>query len=192
MVETALTLFSIVLQVLGLVAAAVGLFNTFKDSSNQGDRFLTRVMATELGVVRQLWLGSKRLSRRLFGRPRPTTVYGRLDAAMEINFVGTARGTVQFGPLPDHAQDPDGFRTAIEERLNRVFKLAQDMQHDLGQETRTREQEDQKTANDLQARLTALDEEAKQKTIRGLHEQVLGLFCVAAGLAVQSILDLAY
>jgi len=192
MLETVLTIFSIVLQVLGLVAAAVGLFNTFKDSSGQSDRFFTRVMVTELGIVRQLWLGAKRLSRRLFGRPRPTTVYGHLGTAMEINFAGTARGTVQFGPLPDPTQDPDGFKTAIEDRLNRAFKLAQDVQHDLGQESKAREREDQKIANDLQSRLAALDEEAKQKTIRGLHEQVLGLFCVALGLAVQSILDLAF
>ncbi len=111
---------------------------------------------------------------------------------MEVGFVGSARGIVQFGPLPDPAQDPDAFKTAVEDRLNRAFKLAQDVQHDLGQETKARQQEDQEIANDFQAHLTAQDEEARRKMIRGLHEQVLGLFCVAFGLAVQSILDLAY
>lgn len=192
MLETAFKISSIVLQVLGLFSAAVGLSNTFKDSSNAGDRFFTRVMVTELGVARQLWSGVRRLSRRLLGRPRPRVVTGSLGTAMEIGFAGSARGIVQFGPLPAPAQDPDAFKAAVEDRLNRAFKLAQDVQHDLGQETKARHQEDQEIANDLQARLTDLDAEAKRKTIRGLHEQVLGFFCVAAGLAAQSILDLAY
>lgn len=191
MLETALKAFSIVLQVLGLVATAVGLFNTFKDSSGPGDRFLARVMATELGVVRQVWGGVKRLSRRLFGRPRAAVVQG-LGTAFEVSFAGSARGIVQFGPLPDPVADPDAFKVAVEDRLNRVHKLAQDVQHDLGQEKKAREKEDQKIGSDLQARLTTLDEEAKRKTIRGLHEQVLGLFSVALGLAVQSILDLTF
>lgn len=192
MLKTVLTISSIVLQVLGLVAAAVGLFNTFKDSSAPGDRFIARVLRTEHEVARQVWAGAKKLSRRLFGRPRPTTVYGTLDTAVELNFAGSAQGIVQFGPLPDPTQDLDAFKAAIEDRLNRVHRLTQDVQHDLVKETKAREKEDQRFSGDLQARITALDEEAKQATIRGLHEQVLGLFCVALGLAVQSILDLAF
>ncbi|MEU8952529.1 hypothetical protein [Streptomyces sp. NPDC048489] len=192
MLETALKIFSIVLQVLGLLAAAVGLSNTFKDASGQGDRFFSRVMAVELGVVRQLVSGAKRLSRRLFGRPRPRVITGHIGTALEVSLVATAQGTVQFGPLPDPAQEPDAFKTAVEDRLNRAFKLAQDVQHELKQEATARQQQDQEITKDLQARLSTLDEEAKRKTVRGLHEQVLGLFCVAVGLAVQSFLDLAY
>lgn len=111
---------------------------------------------------------------------------------MKIKSAASARGIVTFGPLPDPTQDVDAFKAAVEERFNRVFKLAQDMQHDLGQETKVREQEDQKIGSDLQARLTAREEESKRATIRGLREQTLGFFFVAFGLVVQSYLDLAY
>lgn len=106
--------------------------------------------------------------------------------------MGSARGIVQFGPLPDPAQNADAFKAAVEERLNRVFKLAQDVQYGLGQETKAREKEDQKIGSDLQARITARDEESKRATIRGLREQTLGFFFVAFGLVAQSYLDLAY
>jgi hypothetical protein len=86
----------------------------------------------EFEVVRQLWGGVKRLSRRLFGWPRPTTIYATLGTALEVNFAGSARGVVQFGPLPDPAQDPDAFKAAVEDRLNRVHELAQDVQQELG------------------------------------------------------------
>ncbi|WP_405947526.1 hypothetical protein OG588_13770 [Streptomyces prunicolor] len=191
MFETVLTILTIVFQVVGLILAAVGLLNTFKDSSASGDRFFARVLVTELGVVRQLWAGLKSLCRRLFGRPRSTVTHA-LGAALEISAAVSAQGTVQFGPLPDPAQDPDAFKAAVEDRLNRVHNLAQDVQYNLGQEAKAREKEDQKIGSDFQSRIAALDEESKQATIRGLHEQVLGLFCVAAGLAVQSILDLYF
>ncbi|MEU1196826.1 hypothetical protein ABZ446_11455 [Streptomyces sp. NPDC005813] len=191
MFKTALTLLSIAAQVGGLVMAAVGLSNTFKDVAASGERFFATVLATLLGVVRRLWTGFKSLCRRLFGRPRPAVVHA-LGAAMEINFAGSARGIVTFGPLPDPAQDADAFKAAVEERMNRVFTLAQDVQHDLGRERKAREQEDQKIGNDFQARLTARDEESKRATIRGLREQTLGFFCVAFGLVVQSYLDLAF
>ncbi|MBQ0853396.1 hypothetical protein J8N05_35100 [Streptomyces sp. BH-SS-21] len=191
MFKTALTLISIAMQVGGLVMAAVGLSNTFRDVAAPGERFFATVLATVLGVVRRLWTGFKRLCRRLLGRPRPTVVHG-LGAAMEINFAGSARGIVTFGPLPDPAQDADAFKAAVEERLNRVFTLAQDVQYDLGRETKAREQEDRKIGNDLEARLTARDEESKRATIRGLREQTIGFFFVAFGLVVQSYLDLAF
>ncbi|MFI0966907.1 hypothetical protein ACH4S8_36815 [Streptomyces sp. NPDC021080] len=191
MFKTAATLVSIAAQVGGLFMAAVGLSNTFKDVAAEGERFFATVLATVLGVVRRLWTGFKSLCRRILGRPRPAVVYG-LGTAMEINFTGSARGIVTFGPLADPAQDADAFKAAVEERLNRVFRLAQDVQYDLGRETKAREREDQKIGDDLQARLTARDEESKGATIRGLREQAVGLFFVAFGLVVQSYLDLAY
>ncbi len=112
MLETAFKISSIVLQVLGLLSAAVGLSNTFKDSSNAGDRFFTRVMVTELGVARQLWSGVKRLSRRLFGAATEGGHWS-LGTAMEVGFAGSARGIVQFGPLPDPARDPDASRLRL-------------------------------------------------------------------------------
>ncbi|MEU4172163.1 hypothetical protein AB0F46_35435 [Streptomyces sp. NPDC026665] len=192
MLETVFTMFSIAFQALGLATAAVGMFKTFKDSSTPGDRFFSRVLATELGAIRQVWTAAGDLCRRLFRRPRPPTAHTGAAGVMFGAVEFSARGIVQFGPLPDPAQDTDAFKAAVEERLNRAFKLAQEVQHGLGQETKAREEEDQKMGSNLHARIIALDEESKRATIRGLHEQVLGFFCVAIGLVVQSYLDLAY
>ncbi|WP_327402414.1 hypothetical protein OG194_21290 [Streptomyces sp. NBC_01288] len=191
MFETALTIFSILLQTLGLVAAATGLYKTFKDSSAPGDRFFSSVLPNQVEVARQVWTAFDRLLRCLLRRPRPAVTHA-LGTALSVEFAGSASGLVQFGRLPDLVQDAEAFRVEIENRMNRVFRLAQDVQHDLGQEAKVRGQEDQRLGEDLQARIANIDQEAKRATIRGLREQVFGLFCVALGLVVQSALDLAF
>ncbi|MCX4973188.1 hypothetical protein [Streptomyces sp. NBC_00620] len=191
MLETALTIFGIALQTLGLVAAATGLYKTFKDCSAPGDRFFSSVLATEFEVARQVRTALVRSIRRFLRRPRPSVTHG-LGTALSAGFTGRAKGLVQFGQLPDPAQDAEAFRAEIENRLNRLFKLAQDVQHDLGQEAKARGQEAQRLEEDLQARIATIDHESKRATIRGLREQVLGFFCVALGLVVQSVLDLTF
>ncbi|MGW7539655.1 hypothetical protein ACWGKQ_00820 [Streptomyces sp. NPDC054770] len=156
-----------------------------------GDRFFSSVLATEVEVARQVRTALERLLRRLLRRPRPVVTHV-LGTALSIEFAGSASGLVQFGRLPDPMLDAEAFRVEIENRLNRVFKLAQDVQHDLGEEAKVRGQEDQLLGEDPQARIANIDQESKRATIRGLREQVLGLFCVALGLVVQSVLDLAF
>ncbi|MGI3203057.1 hypothetical protein ACRJ4W_41455 [Streptomyces sp. GLT-R25] len=101
-----------------------------------------------------------------------------------------ARGLVQFGPLPDAAQDPAAFASEVERRLNQVYRLAQDVEHNLKQEEDSRREADHRVASDLETRISSLDEESKHADIRGLREQVLGWFFVALGLVAQTLADL--
>ncbi|KOV94137.1 hypothetical protein ADL04_25335 [Streptomyces sp. NRRL B-3648] len=101
------------------------------------------------------------------------------------------RGLVQFGPLPDVTQEPAAFTAEVERRLNRVYQLAQDVQHGLRQEEQVRDKGDQQVASDLGAQISALDEEAKRDALEGLREQVLGWFLVAVGLITQVVALLA-
>ncbi|MEV0259438.1 hypothetical protein AB0H82_34965 [Streptomyces sp. NPDC050732] len=100
------------------------------------------------------------------------------------------RGLFQFGPLPDATQDAAAFATEIERRLNRVYRLAQDVEHNLKEEEDSRRRADQRVASELETRILSLDEEAKHGDIRGLHEQVLGWFFVVLGLVAQALADL--
>ena len=102
----------------------------------------------------------------------------------------SARGIVQFGPLPDPTQDLAAYTTEIEQRLNRVFRLAQDVQHDLRQEEAARHRGDQQVNSDLRSQLAATEANAKRAGIRGLREQVIGWFFVAVGLVAQGMADL--
>ncbi|WP_338906608.1 hypothetical protein [Streptomyces nigra] len=191
MLETVLTICSLMLQALGLVAAGVGFSKLFNDSSAPGERFFPSVLATEFEVARQVRAALGRLLRALLRRPRPVVTH-TVGAASSAEAAGSIRGLAQFGRLPDPVQDAEAFRAEIENRLNRVFRLAQDVQHDLGQEVRVRIQEGQRLGEDLQARIAIIEQESKRATIRGLREQVLGFFSVALGLVVQSVVDLAF
>ncbi|MEV6758988.1 hypothetical protein [Streptomyces sp. NPDC051214] len=187
--ETAFTVASIVCQSLGLAAAADGFRRTFKSSAAPGERFFKRVLATEAAMLNRWWTALVRGVRRLLRRPS-SPVTGTLGAALEVSAAMNARGLLQFGPLPDATQEPAAFATEIERRLNQVYRLTQDVEHNLKEEQDSRREADQRVASELETRISSLDEEAKHGEIRGLHEQVLGWFFVVLGLVAQALADL--
>ncbi|WP_146075716.1 hypothetical protein [Streptomyces sp. Ru62] len=182
--ETTFNLISVGLSALGLINAADGFRRTFKHVAAPGDPFFRRVLATEVAMVARWRSGLTRAVRRAFRRPAPT-ITATLGTALSVEAAMSARGLVQFGPLPDVTQEPAAFTAEVERRLNRVYRLAQDVQHDLRQEEQIRDMGDQRVATDLGAQISALDEEAKRDALEGLREQVLGWFLVAVGLIAQ-------
>ncbi|MCI3276241.1 hypothetical protein [Streptomyces cylindrosporus] len=182
--ETTFNLISVVSSALGLLNAADGFRRTFKSVAAPDDPFFRRVFATQVAMVTRWRSGLTRAVRRALRRPAPT-ITATLGTALSVEAAMNAHGLVQFGPLPDVTQEPAAFTAEVERRLNRVYKLAQDVQHDLRQEEQVRDKGDQQVASDLGAQISALDEEAKRDALEGLHEQVLGWFLVAIGLLAQ-------
>ncbi|MGQ4378783.1 hypothetical protein ACN6K9_001499 [Streptomyces sp. SAS_267] len=182
--ETTFNLISVGFSALGLFNAADGFRRTFRSVAAPGDPFFRRVLATEVAIVTRWRSGLTRAVRRAFRRPVPT-ITAILGTAVSVEAAMSARGLVQFGPLPDVTQEPTAFTAEAERRLNRVYQLAQDVQHDLRQEEQVRDRGDQRVASNLGAQISALDEEAKRNALDGLHEQVLGWSLVAVGLVAQ-------
>ncbi|WP_340378194.1 hypothetical protein U5640_26260 [Streptomyces sp. SS7] len=182
--ETTFNLISVGFSALGLLNAADGFRRTFKSVATPGDPFFRRVLATEAAMVERWRSGLARAVRRAFRRPAPT-ITATLATALSVEAAMSVRGLVQFGPLPDVTQEPAAFTAEVERRLNRVFQLAQDVQHDLRQEEQVRDKGDQQVASDLGAQISALDEQAKRDALEGLHEQVVGWFFIAVGLVAQ-------
>ncbi|MGW7085252.1 hypothetical protein ACWGH2_17415 [Streptomyces sp. NPDC054871] len=187
--ETAFTVASIACQTLGLAFAADGFRRTFKSSAAPGERFFKRVLATEAAMLGRWRTSLVRWARRFLRRPAPP-VTGTLGTAMGVSAAMNVRGLLQFGPLPDATQEPAAFSTEIERRLNQVYRLAQEVEHNLKGEEDSRREADRRVASELETRISSLDEEAKHGDIRGLHEQVLGWFFVAFGLVAQALADL--
>ncbi|WP_159049030.1 hypothetical protein [Streptomyces sp. NRRL B-3648] len=187
--ETTFNLISAGSSALGLINAADGFRRTFK-SVAPGDPFFRRVFATQGAMVARWRSGLTRAVRRAFRRPAPA-ITATLGTALSVEAAMNVRGLVQFGPLPDVTQEPAAFTAEVERRLNRVYQLAQDVQHGLRQEEQVRDKGDQQVASDLGAQISALDEEAKRDALEGLREQVLGWFLVAVGLITQVVALLA-
>ncbi|MCQ9134234.1 hypothetical protein [Streptomyces hilarionis] len=183
-VETTFNLISVGFSALGLLNAADGFRRTFRSIAAPGDPFFRRVLATEAAMLERWRSALTHAVRRAFRRPAPTNT-GPLGAALSVEAAMGVRGLVQFGPLPDVTQEPAAFTAEVERRLNRVFQLSQDVQHDLRQEEQGRIKGDQQVASDLVAQISALDEQAKRDALDGLHEQVLGWFLIAVGLLAQ-------
>ncbi|MFD7548581.1 hypothetical protein [Streptomyces sp. NPDC059816] len=189
--ETTFTVISIACQMFGLAAAADGFHRTFRSSAVPGDRFFALVLKVQLAILGRWRTALVRGVRRLLRRP-PRPITRSLGTALSVESAMNVRGIVQFGPLPDLEQDPAAFTSEVERRLNRVYRLAQDVEHDLKQETDSRSEADRQVASDLEARISSLDEESKRTSIQGLREQVLGWFFVALGLVAQTMADLVF
>jgi len=182
--ETTFNLISVASSALGLLNAADGFRRTFKSVAAPGDPFFRRVFTTQVAVVTRWRFVLTRAVRRALRRPAPT-ITATLGTALSVEAAMNARGLIQFGPLPDVTQEPSAFTAEVERRLNRVFKLAQDVQHELRKEEQVRDRGDQQVASDLGGQISAFDEEAKRDALEGLREQVLGWFLVAVGLIAQ-------
>ncbi|WP_406476278.1 hypothetical protein [Streptomyces sp. NBC_01615] len=189
--ETAFTVTSIACQTLGLAFAADGFHRTFKSSAASGDRFFKLVLATEAAMLGRWRSSLVRGVRRLLRRPA-RTITGTLGAALSVEVAMNARGIVQFGPLPDPAQAPAAFASEVECRLNKVYRLAQVLEHNLKREEDSRREVDDRVTSDLVARISSLEEDSKRADIRGLREQVLGWFFVVLGLVAQTLADLVF
>lgn len=145
----ALTVISVLFQAGGLAAAAVGFRQTFQGAAAPGERFFRSVLAREAAIFGRWRAALTRSLRRFFRRPT-RSVTGAAHASLGgLGASVTARGYVSFGPLPDLSQDAAAFTAEVEHRLNRVMKLAQEVQADLRQEEQVRDEDDRRISSDL-------------------------------------------
>ena len=155
----ALLVLAFVLELVGLVCAAIGFSQTWHEHA-QGQDFWA--------PVKTRWQSSRvnRFFRRLLRRP-PRVVYGRV--ASEIEVASSIRAKVTPGPLPDPSVDLSAFAEKVQHYIGQLYEMTQRTDHVLADEKEAREATDKEIRTKLDTEVTRLEGMSQKVAVGGLR-----------------------
>jgi len=174
-----------VLELIGLVLAAVGFKRTWREHAHAKDFWLP-LKRDVARAVRHIARAMRKVLRRP-GQPVNVDVHPATIRSEARIFTPTI--TSAWPPLPNPADDGPAFATEVHERLNQLHSLIQGDQRALAKEQNTREDEDAKLRTELTELGTVVDAKTANVAVGGLRLQVLGWSFLLVGIVVGAIVN---
>lgn len=176
---------SYIFQVGGLVLTGVGVSQTFRGWRTDDDKFVRPIFALLARPIESAGRHVAALWRRIFQRRR--TITGHMSATLpSLESALSLRAVMKFPGLPADIETEAALAT-LEDRLNRVHRLAQDVEHRLTQEINNRAQVLAESRAETAEQVDLLRQATRQVALDGLRLEAVGLFVVALGLASSAV-----
>lgn len=174
---------ALVLELTGLVLAAVGFKRTWTEHAPDQDFW-----APEKRRLRNAARRGQETVRRLLRRPgRPVNL--EVQSAIHLTSSMTARVTTAWKSLPDPAENLQTFAATVHERLNRLHAMIQDDQEALNDERRARTDGEAKLRAELTELAALVDAKTANVAVGGLRLQALGWSFLLLGIVLGAIVN---
>ena len=178
---TALLVVSGVLELVGLICAAIGFRATWVEHA-RGEKFIEPMLRPVASWARDL------MSRvRTLLRPQSKTVGLQVNDALQISITDEVTITAAWNPPPDPTVDLTAYAGVVTERINELHKMVQNQRHELAAEAKAREAAIGKESAALSDEMADVRKLSVRVAVGGLRLQVVGWVFLFFGIIVGTI-----